>query len=117
MCQCNKRSCPEAEPLDDPTYDEFYTARIVLVTLVSCGRIVSAGIENNHFDYIFIDEAASECEQRTLIPITGLGVSLNKVNAQIVLSGDHKQLGAIVSNSFARKMGMEVIYSKLINSS
>jgi superfamily I DNA and/or RNA helicase len=107
-CSCNKRSCIEMDPLDDPTYDEFYTARVVIVTLVSCGRIVSAGVSPNHFDYIFVDEAAAECEQRTLIPIAGLGLSLNKVNAQIVLCGDHKQLGAVVSNSFARKLGMEV---------
>lgn len=108
VCDCNKRSCPEMEPLDDPSYEEFYTARVVIVTLVSCGRIVSAGITPQHFDYIFIDEAASECEQRVLIPIAGLGLSLNQVNAQIVLCGDHKQLGAIVSNTFAKKMGLEV---------
>lgn len=96
------------EPLDDPTYEEFYTARVVICTLVSCGRVVSAEISPKHFDYIFIDEAASECEHRTLIPISGLGISKDHVNAQIVLCGDHKQLGAIVSNSFARKMGMEM---------
>jgi hypothetical protein len=108
ICSCNLRSCIEVDPLDDPSYDEFYTARVVIVTLVSCGRIVSAGVNSNHFDYIFIDEAASECEQRTLIPIAGLGLSLNKVNAQIVLCGDHKQLGPVVASSFARKLGMEV---------
>jgi helicase MOV-10 len=113
LCDCNKRSCPEAEPLDDPSYEELYTARVVICTLVSCGRIVSADVSSQHFDYIFIDEAASECEQRTLIPIAGLGVSKGKVNAQIVLCGDHKQLGAIVSNSFARKMGMEVNFYKI----
>lgn len=108
LCDCNKRSCPEMEPLNDPSYEEFYTARVVIVTLVSCGRVVSGGISPNHFDYIFVDEAACECEQRTLIPIAGLGLSTNKVHAQIVLCGDHKQLGAIVVNKFAQKMGMEV---------
>lgn len=107
LCKCAKRSCPEVVPCDDPTYEEFYTARIIVATLVSCGRIVSAGIRSNHFDYIFIDEAASESEQYTLIPISGLGSSINRVTAQIVLSGDHKQLGAIVSDRFCRKMGME----------
>ena len=108
ICGCNKRSCPEFEPIDDPSYEEFHTARIVICTLVSCGRLVSAGISRKHFDYIFIDEAGCECEQRALIPIAGLGISLKKVNAQIVLSGDHKQLGPVIKNSFAQKMGMEV---------
>lgn len=107
LCSCNKRSCPEIQPCDDPTYEEFYTSRIIVSTLASCGRIVSAGVRPNHFDYIFIDEAASECEQYALIPLAGLGATLKTVTAQIVLSGDHKQLGPIVNNRFARKMGME----------
>lgn len=107
LCNCNKRSCPEIEPCDDPTYEEFYTSRVIIATLVSCGRIVSAGVKSNHFDYIFIDEAASESEQYTLIPISGLGSSLKGITAQIVLSGDHKQLGAIVRDKFCRKLGME----------
>jgi AAA domain len=108
LCNCNKRSCPEIEPCDDPSYEEFYTSRVIIATLVSCGRIISAGIKTNHFDYIFIDEAASESEQYTLIPISGLASSLAKgITAQIVLSGDHKQLGAIIRDKFCRKLGME----------
>lgn len=107
LCNCNKRSCPEIEPCDDPTYEEFYTSRIIIATLVSCGRIVSAGVKSNHFDYIFIDEAASESEQYTLIPISSLGSSMKGITAQIVLSGDHKQLGAIIRDKFCRKLGME----------
>lgn len=108
LCKCGKRSCPEIEPCDDPSYEEFYTARVVIATLVSCGRIFSAGIKSDHFNYIFIDEAASECEPITLIPIACLGTKTQGgINAQIVLSGDHKQLGAIVQERFCRKMGME----------
>jgi superfamily I DNA and/or RNA helicase len=85
--------------------------------LVRCGRIVSAEVSPQHFDYIFIDEAASECEQRTIIHIAGLRISKGKVNVQIVLCGNHKQLGAFVVNTFAKKMGMEVKINlkKLIN--
>lgn len=96
------------QPCDDPSYEEFYTARVVIATLVSCGRIFSSGIKSDHFNYIFIDEAASECEQLTLIPIACLGTKPNGgIHAQIVLSGDHKQLGPIVLERFCRKMGME----------
>lgn len=106
-CSCRKRSCPEAMPCDDPSYEEFYTARVVIATLTSCGRLVSAKVNNDHFDYIFIDEAACECEPSTLVPITGLGASIRGVSAQIVLSGDHHQLGAIINHPFSRKLGME----------
>lgn len=107
VCKCGKRSCPEIQPCDDPTYEEFYTSRVIVATLASCGRIVSAGVCPDHFDYIFIDEAASEKEQLTLVPIAGLGSSSKGINAQIILSGDHKQLGSIVKNSFCRRLGME----------
>lgn len=107
ICSCKKRSCPEVSPCDDPSYEEFYTARVVIATLTSCGRLVSANVKNDHFDYIFIDEAASECEPFTLVPITGLGASIRGVSAQIVLSGDHHQLGSIINSHFNRKLGME----------
>lgn len=109
VCNCKKRSCPVTNTATDPTYEEFYTARIVICTLVACGRLASADISLTHFDYIFIDEAASETEPQAYIPLVSLGIlPSNKVNAQIVLSGDHKQLGPIVTNTFAKKMGLEV---------
>lgn len=70
-------------------------------------RINSAGVMWSHFDYIFIDEAASDSEVNTFVPISGLGSSQHGVHAQIVISGDHKQLGAIVSDDFCRKLRME----------
>ncbi|KAG5673966.1 hypothetical protein PVAND_003962 [Polypedilum vanderplanki] len=109
LCKCEKRSCRYfLKDACDTTYEEFYTARIVISTLVSCGRITSGGISPIHFDYIFIDEAASESEPQAYIPIVNLGIVNGKINAQIVLSGDHKQLGPIVKNTFAKKMGLEL---------
>jgi len=40
--------------------------------------------------------------------LSGLGLSKKGVHTQIVLSGDHKQLGPVVKNAFAKKMGLEV---------
>lgn len=51
--------------------------------------------------------ASSETEQYTMIPISGLGSTTKEISAQIVLSGDHKQLGPIVRDGFCRKLGME----------
>jgi helicase MOV-10 len=108
-CKCKKRSCREIPPTDkeELSFEEFHPSRVVIATLISCGRIVSADIKATHFDYIFIDEAASESEQSTLIPILGLGASQNQITAQIVLSGDHKQLRAIIQSPFCQRLDME----------
>jgi helicase MOV-10 len=93
----------------DSSYEEFCTARVVICTLVTCGRLVSAGISPEHFSYIFIDEAAAESEPQAYIPIVSLAISRNnKINAQIVLSGDHMQLGPIVTNRISKKLGLEM---------
>lgn len=109
ICGCMKRSCPDSAKIDDPTYEEFCTAKVVICTLMSCGRVVSARTDwSGHFEYIFIDEAACQSEQQTLVPIVGLGLNKeSQISAQIVLSGDHKQLGYIVKHGKAKKMGME----------
>lgn len=59
VCNCKLRSCPVGDSLDDPSYEEFYTARVVIATIVSCGRFVSMGIKSDHFDYIFIGKLIS----------------------------------------------------------
>jgi len=53
-CPCQKRSCPVPKADDDPSYEEFSTARVIIVTIVSVGRIINAGYPADHFDYIFI---------------------------------------------------------------
>jgi helicase MOV-10 len=98
---CKLRSCLGNNPATDPTFEEFCTAKIIICTLISCGRVIKAGIEANHFDYIFVDEAACQSESNTLVPIVGLGVSKEGTHSQIVLSGDHKQLGPIVTHNMA----------------
>jgi hypothetical protein len=41
---------------EDPSVLEFLTARVIIVTIVSVGRIVNANYLTDHFDYIFIGE-------------------------------------------------------------
>ena len=59
------------------------------------------------------DEAGSVSETEAYIPLSGLGLSKKGIHAQVVLSGDHKQLGPIVTNAFAKKMGLEVSCCKM----
>lgn len=56
-----------------PTKEEFYHFNVVIVTLMSCSRLVqldAAGI-NRHFDYIFVDESAAAMEAEAYVPIMG----------------------------------------------
>ena len=100
LCKCKSLFCKEKHPFDNPSYEEFYTARVVIATLCSSGRFVTGGIKSDHFDYIFIDEAATNAEPYTLIPISGLGSRFEQITANIVLCGDHKQLGPIIADHY-----------------
>lgn len=61
-------------------------------------RLISGNFRENHFSYIFIDEASQATEPQMLIPltITSEVAETNKFQAQIVIAGDPYQLGPIV---------------------
>lgn len=107
-CYCQLPTCKHKHPYDNPSYEEFYTARVVIATICSSGRFVTAGIQSNHFDYIFIDEAGSNSEQYTYIPIAGLGSKSKQITANIVLCGDPTQLGPIVADKFNKGLQMDI---------
>lgn len=88
------------------TTAKLLTYRIVLSTLKNVGNIILKGLSKNKFDFIFIDECASSIEATAIIPIAGL-MSLKEVNqVQIVLAGDPKQLGPIVSSLSTESLGL-----------
>lgn len=70
-----------------PTMEEFYFFNVVIVTLMSCSRLVQLdGIEiNKHFDYIFVDESAAAMEPEAYVPIIGKlqFLKLLKVNLNV----------------------------------
>lgn len=51
---------------------------------------------------VIIDEAGMCLEGETLVALTTAGQRLQ----QVVLLGDHKQLGAVIMNSVTRKLGL-----------
>lgn len=92
----------------NPSYEEFYSYSVVISTLVSCGRMVTGEVSKTHFDYIFIDECASTIEPYSVIPIVLLGAGEGKLNAQVVLAGDHKQLQGLVHSYFNERHGFAI---------
>lgn len=109
---CLSRYCEDLQKnRDHPCYEEFYSARVVIVTLAGSVSLIKAEIRSDHFDYIFIDDATSIPEALILIPIVGLGTSDStkklKITADIILCGDPIQLEPTVTHPFNLKLGMD----------
>ncbi|XP_022790553.1 putative helicase mov-10-B.1 [Stylophora pistillata] len=81
--------------------------RIIVTTLVTAGRLVSALFPRNHFTHIFIDEAGHATEPECIIPVADLLDPYNPRGGQLVLAGDPKQLGPILRSPITQKYGLE----------
>ncbi|WAR30932.1 M10B1-like protein, partial [Mya arenaria] len=55
-----------------PTKTEVKGYRVLVVTLMTAGRLVTASFPKNHYTHIFIDEGAHAVEPECLVPISGL---------------------------------------------
>lgn len=77
---------------------------ITVATLCTVGRFVSENLgKHKHFTHIFIDEAGAATEPEALIGI--MGVKQNE-DCHVILSGDHKQLGAVIKSNRAASLGL-----------
>ena len=63
------------------------------------------GLSKTHFTHIFIDEAGQGTEPECLVALSGL----LGPEAQLVLAGDPKQLGAVLRSPIAIKVIIGVI--------
>uniref|UniRef100_A0A3B4WP45 RNA helicase n=1 Tax=Seriola lalandi dorsalis TaxID=1841481 RepID=A0A3B4WP45_SERLL len=86
-----------------PPKEELVKYKIIVTTLLNAGRYVTGGIPPGHYTYIFVDEAGQAAETECIIPIAGL---LKPDTCQLVLAGDPKQLGPIITSRMAKKHGM-----------
>lgn len=79
---------------------------------VICTTCVGAGdprLSSRRFRAVLIDEATQATEPETLIPIVHAGVR------QVILVGDHKQLGPVIMNKAASKAGLaQSLFERLI---
>ncbi|XP_061531402.1 putative helicase mov-10-B.2 isoform X1 [Phycodurus eques] len=83
-----------------PSKKELMGYRILVTTLFTAGRLVTGNLPRGHFTHIFVDEAGHATESECVIPLAGL---LDPEVGQVVLAGDHKQLGPIVASPLALK--------------
>ncbi|KAF7668035.1 hypothetical protein LDENG_00036090 [Lucifuga dentata] len=81
---------------------------VIVITMVTAGRLVSGGIPVGHFTHVFVDEGGQAVEPECVIAIAGL---LSPENGQLVLAGDPKQLGPILRSPFAlqNELGLSLL--------
>lgn len=80
-------------------------AQVICTTAVGAGSVLLSSI---HFRAVLIDEATQACEPQALIPIV-------RGASQVILIGDHRQLGPVILSKRAVKAGFsESLFERLI---
>ncbi|XP_077997664.1 putative helicase MOV-10 [Glandiceps talaboti] len=96
----------EDEDVVFPSKEDIMKKRIIVATLVTAGRLVSAGVPKDHFTHLFIDESGYSMEPESVISVAGLLDRNNAKGGQLVLAGDPKQLGPVLRSPLAIKYGL-----------
>ncbi|XP_077191029.1 helicase MOV-10 isoform X2 [Paroedura picta] len=95
-----------------PSKEKLKSYRVIITTLVTAGRLVSADFPWGHFSHVFIDESGHAVEPESLVAIAGLLAMMdpktNPKGGQLVLAGDPQQLGPILRSPLAISHGLEL---------
>ncbi|KAM4795734.1 putative helicase MOV-10 [Rhinophrynus dorsalis] len=95
-----------------PSKYDLKKYKVIIATLVTAGRLVSADFPKGHFSHVFIDEAGQAVEPECVTAIAGiLSVMNQKTNmngGQLVLAGDPQQLGPIIRSPVAIEHGLGI---------
>lgn len=95
------------DDLKIPPLEYICKYRVVICTLATANCLARAQFDPKHFSYVIIDECASALETMALVPIVGICTTVGKVHSKIVLSGDPKQLDAVIKSEWASKLGFD----------
>ncbi|NWI87216.1 SDE3 helicase, partial [Pitta sordida] len=93
-----------------PSKEHLKHYRILITTLVTAGRLVSADFPPGFFSHVFIDECGHAVEPESVVAIAGLLTPMdqktNPNGGQLVLAGDPKQLGPVLTSPLAIEHGL-----------
>lgn len=82
------------------TASDYKAYKVIVTTLVTSAKLVSAKLPINHFTHIIVDEAGHSLEAEALIPLMGLLSPWNPdqegPGGHVILAGDPMQLGPII---------------------
>lgn len=95
-----------------PACEKLQKYKVIVSTLATSGKLVSAKMPLNHFTHVFVDEAGHSLEPECLIPVVGLmspwEPSQRGTGGHLVLAGDPLQLGPVIRSKLARSYGFGV---------
>ncbi|XP_072212162.1 helicase MOV-10 isoform X1 [Excalfactoria chinensis] len=93
-----------------PSKELLQPYRILITTLVTAGRLVSANFPPGYFSHVFIDECGHAVEPESVVAIAGLLTPMdpdtNPEGGQLVLAGDPQQLGPVLRSPLAVQHGL-----------
>ena len=85
-----------------PRLEELTKYKVIVTTLVTAGRLVTAKFPVDHFSHIVMDETGQATEPEAAVALSGL----LGIKAKLVMAGDPKQLGPVIRSVAAAKHGM-----------
>ena len=77
--------------------------KIYISTLTALGPLMHLKFPQNQFTHVIIDEAGQAVETETMIPFS----FLNNKHAQVIMAGDPKQLGPVVTSKISKEFQFE----------
>ncbi|KAM4795733.1 putative helicase MOV-10 [Rhinophrynus dorsalis] len=105
---CNWNSSKESYVY--PCKDDLKEYRVIITTLITASRLVSANFPHGYFSHVFIDEAGHAVEPECVTAIAGIldvmDTKNNMNGGQLVLAGDQQQLGPVLRSPVAIQYGL-----------
>ena len=77
--------------------------RVYISTLTALGPLMNLKFPKNQFTHVIIDEAGQAVETETMIPFS----FLNSQSAQVIMAGDPKQLGPVITSKITKEFKFE----------
>lgn len=100
----------------DELCQEALSAQIIVSTVNLAARLAVLGVARGHFNVLCVDEAGHATEPEVVAVASTLMDFQRKDDrvGQLILAGDPKQLGPIVTSDLCRKFGLDVSYMERI---
>jgi helicase MOV-10 len=93
-------------------------AKVVVATVTQASKFPFLGIQRGHFGALFVDEAGHATEPEVVAVascVMNFDNTADGPAGQIVLAGDPKQLGPVISSSVCLKFGMSESYMERLS--
>lgn len=97
---------------DKEMVDEIMSTRIIVSTVNLAARFVHFGVPRGHFNVLCVDEAGHATEPEVVSVASGL-IDFKRQNSQagqLILAGDPKQLGPVITSHLCKRFGLSTSY-------